>query len=877
MTFRPGQNIGRYEIVGLLGAGGMGEVYRARDLTLKRDIAIKVLPEIVSRDAERLSRFQREAEVLASLSHPHIAAIYDFGECADGRFLALELVEGETLADRLLRGPLTLEESLRFGVQIARALEAAHGKGITHRDLKPANIQLTPGGDVKLLDFGLAKVATDAANVADSPTTLTATAPGMIVGTVPYMPPEHIKGIEGGTTADVWAFGCVLYEMLCGRRAFEGDTASEILASVLKVEPDWRRLPPIPDAIAKLLRRCLRKDRTHRLQSIGDARIELEEAISEPSAVTAPGSSATPKWIYAVIAALAVVALIATVSALSPVRLPIAPEMRLEIGVPATTAPTSLAISPDGLQLVYVADLDQRPHLWLRRLDSGATRPLPGTDYAQLPFWSPDGTSLGFFGHGKLERLDLAGGSPKVLADAPQGYGGTWSKDGTIVFCANNRDLFRVSAEGGTPIQVTQLDKRSQTSHRQPWFMPDGRHFLYFATGAEGRGVYVDSLDESKPRRLLGSDTDGGPALTSSGQLLFVRDKTLFAQQLDLKSLELTGRAFPLADPVIVDGTTAAFSASIAGPIVYRLGSAAAGKQLMWFDRSGKEMERIGTPDIANLWMWSLSPDGGRVALSRTVQGNFDIWLLEARRGILTRFTVDPGFDWAAVWSPDGARIAYRHETQIYERSVAGAPGTETVLLPSTTLAAPTDWSRDGRYLVFHKEDQKTGLDLWALPFGSDGRPGTPIVLAQTNAAEEQGQLSVDGRWIAYQSNESGHDEIYVQPFPGPGPKSRVSINGGIQARWRPDGRELFYLGSDGRLMAVPIQAGSSGSTIEPGAAIPLFWTHMWGTIQSSRAFYPQYNVSPDGQRFLMNTMSEVNAGPITVMLNGKFQEPPAR
>jgi serine/threonine protein kinase len=854
----------------------MGEVYRARDLTLKRDIAIKVLPEAFSKDAERLSRFRREAEALASLNHPHIATIYDVGEFGDGRFLALELVEGETLSDRLVRGPLTLNESLRTGIQIAQALEAAHARGITHRDLKPANIQLTLAGDVKVLDFGLAKVATDNANVSDSPTTMAATAQGMIVGTVPYMSPEHVKGKEGGNAADIWAFGCVLYEMLCARRAFDGDSASEILASVLKSEPDWRQLPPIPDAIAKLLRRCLRKDRTHRLQSIGDARIELEDALSEPTVDTKLVSPGTAKWAYAAIAALAVAVFIAAVSALSAVRPTTAPEMRLEIGGPATTSPTSLAISPDGLQVVYVAELDQRPQLWIRRLDSGAARPLPGTDYPQFPFWSPDSKSLGFFGGGKLKRLDIAGGSPKDLADAPQGYGGAWNEGGTIIFCANNRDLLRISAEGGEPTQLTHLQRPQQTSHRYPWFLPDGRHFLYFATGPEGRGIYVDSLDESTPKRLLGTDTDGGPVLTSSGQLLFVRKRTLFAQDLDPTSLELKGTALPLVEPVIVDGTTAAFSASSSGPIVYRMGSEEAGKQLIWFDRAGKEMERVGSPDIANLWMWSLSPDGRRVSLGRTVQGNFDVWLLEARRGILTRFTADPAMDWAAVWSPDSKRIAYRHDGHLYARSADDAPSAGTSLLSSTAFDTPTDWSSDGRYLVFQREDPKTGLDLWALPFDRDGRPSTPIVVAQTDAAEQNGQLSADGKWIAYQSNESGQAEIYVQPFPGPGPKSRVSTNGGIQVRWKPDGRELFYLAADGRLMAVPIRAGSSGSTIEPGAAIPLFWTQMYGAAQSNTALFPQYSVSADGQRFLMNTLSQVNAGPITVVLNGRFP-PPAR
>jgi Tol biopolymer transport system component len=565
-----------------------------------------------------------------------------------------------------------------------------------------------------------------------------------------------------------------------------------------------------------------------------------------------------------------VTALIALVAGASALRhVPDPPEMRLEISLPATTSPASVAISPDGLELVYVAESGERPQLWLRRLDGGGARPLGGTDYPQYPFWSPDGRSVGFFADGKLKRLEVAGGSAKTLADAPQGVGGSWSKNGTILFAANNSELFRIAADGGEPIQVTHVQRPQQTAHRHPVFLPDGRRFLYFATGAQGRGIYVDSLDESKPRRLLGSDTDGGPALTSSGQLLFVREKTLFAQDLDPESLVLKGSAVPVSDGVMVDGTAAALSTSTAGPIVYRTSSEDVSHQLIWFDRAGKELERIGQPDSGNLWLWSLSPDGRRIAVNRTVKGDFDIWLLEAARGILTRFTVDPGADWSAVWSPDGSQIAYTRDRVPYKRAVAAAAGSETPLLSSSTVATPTDWSPDGRSLLFQMQDPNTNLDLWALPVDREGKPGQPLVVAHTKADERQGQFSADGKWIAYQSNESGQAEIYIQPFPAPGPKTRVSSNGGIQARWRRDALELFYLAIDGRLMAVPIRTGAGG-TVEPAAAIPLFWTRMFGAGQSATTLFPQYSVSPDGQRFLMNTLSRVSAGPLTVVLNWK-------
>ena len=914
MAINLGQRLGSYEVLSLLGKGGMGEVYRARDSKLKRDVAIKILPDEFSRDPERVSRFQREAEVLASLNHPNIAAIYDLDEAEGTRFLVLELVEGPTLSERVRRGPLPIDEALSIAKQICDGLEAAHEKSVIHRDLKLANIKITPEGKVKLLDFGLARIFQEPSNadLSDLPTQMSRSTPGVIVGTAAYMSPEQAKGESVDRRADIWAFGCVLYEMLAGRAVFEGKTFTELLGAVIHKDVVWTALPAsTPSKIRNLLRRCLQKDRTLRLRDIGDARIELDELQKgvEVDAPVAPAS--TPRrerilWLSAV-TILTLVAAVALVWTLRPLRT--APEMRLEINTPLTSDPVSMAISPDGQKIVFSATDQGRTQLWVRALNSVSARPLSGTDSAQYPFWSPDSRSVGFLADSQLKRIDIDGGSVQLIAIAGGNRGGTWNHDDVILF---NRlaggPILRAAATGGDPIAITRLQTPQEVSHRFAQFLPDGRHFIYYVQGApQARGVYAGQLDGPEPRRLL--DADAGAVYASSGHLLFVRQGTLFAQGFDPVRLELNGNPIRLAEQVTVNTAEnlAAISASAAGPLVYRTGSPVGGqRQLVWFDRSGKEVGKAGDPD-PGFGGPAISPDGSRVAVQRTVNGNTDVWLLDLGRGLLTRFTFDVAADLFPLWSPDGSHVAFtsnRNGTfDLYQKPATGA-GAEELLVTGADAKVPMDWSLDGKFLLYRNSDPKTNFDLWALPMSgareAQARQGAavnnaspaqsasaiarslnegsqlvtdgdhkPFPVVRTNFEEREGQFSPDGKWIAYQSNESGRFEIYVQPFPGPGGKFQISTNGGAQVRWRHDGKELFYIALDGRLMAVPIQFASNGQAIEPGSPVPLFATHIGGAV---RGFDRQeYIVSPDGQRFLMNTLTEeTGSSPITVILNWK-------
>jgi serine/threonine protein kinase len=850
----------------------MGVVYRAHDTKLGRDVAIKALPDAFANDSDRLQRFQREAQVLASLNHPNIAHIYGLEESDKTRCIVMELVEGETLQERIKRGPVPIEETLAIAKQIAEAIEAAHEKGIIHRDLKPGNIKLTSDGKVKVLDFGLAKVFEDQASItlSNSPTLMSASMPGMIMGTAAYMSPEQAKGKEADRVSDIWAFGCVLYEILTGRAAFEGETISEIFAGVLKGEPDWNRLPvETPTAIRRLLRRCLQKNRTRRLHDITDARIEIEEADAEPAAqsVTSPATRSRERLGWIVAALFAIVTVIA-VAVPSFRMLPDAPEMRLEINIPATSDPFSFAISPDGRRIVFLAANDGPSQLWVRTLDSITAQPLAGSSGASYPFWSPDSASVGFFADGKLKRVDIVGDAPQVLANASTGRGGTWNRDGTILFAPSTATpLLKVDAAGGEPLAITRLET-GQTSHRFPQFLPDGRHFVYFAFGASGHGMYAGSLDEAMPTRL--ANTDAAAVVSPSGFLFFQRQTTLFGQHFDFKRLEPSGNPFPVAEQVDFDPATFAPGFSATSAIVaYRSGSTGATRQLTWLDRSGKRIGTIGGPETTDLNHVELSPDGKRVAVQRTVNGNTDVWLLDAARGVSTRFTFDAALDVFPVWSPDGNRVAFSSNRKgiynIYWKLSSGA-GTDELLLESDQIIGPNDWSSNGRFLLFRSNDPQTGWDLWVLPFFGDKKP---FPFLKTRFDERDGQISPDGKWIAYQSNESGRFEIYAQPFPGPGGKFQISTNGGAQPRWNKNGKEIFYLSLDSKMMATPLTLSLDGQSLETGTRAALFPARVAGGGVSAANNKQQYAVSADGQRFLVNIdASDGSTSPIIIIYN---------
>jgi Tol biopolymer transport system component len=883
VSLTPGTRIGPYEIGTQIGVGGMGEVYRATDTNLKRAVAIKVLPGAVAADVDRLARFQREAEVLASLNHPNIAQIHGLEKSDGTTALVMELVEGPTLADRIAEGPIPIDDALLSAKQIAEALEAAHEQGIIHRDLKPGNIKVRSDGTVKVLDFGLAKAMepTSAMSASASmPPTITTpamTQAGMILGTAGYMSPEQARGTAVDKRADVWAFGVVLWEMLTGKRLFEGATVSDTLAAVLKTEPGWNALgPATPTAIRRLLRRCLEKDRKQRLDSAAAARLEIEEALTAPSAVEgaavpAPSSASRGRlaWMVAA-AAVLVVAAAAVWQQRHATRAP-RPVTRFEIAVPQTDSPTSLALSPDGRQLAYVATTEGQSRVWVRLLDDTDARALVGTEGASFPFWAPDARAIGFFAEGKLKRVDLAGGASQALADAPNGRGGTWNSEGVILFTpgnvvsATNSVITRVSAAGGTPIAVTHLGP-GEGSHRWPQFLPDGRRFMFFSTvgRSDTEGVYLGSLDGGEPIRVLATETPG--VFVPPDRLLLVRGDALMAARFDAAQGTVAGELMQLAQPVGRDDGVLASAFSVApGTLAYRATGGSQRRQLVWMDRTGKMVGSIGSPDTNQLAQLALDPAGQRIALVRTILGNFDVWLVDTSRGIPARFTFDPGGDRYPLWSADGRRVVFwsvrSGPSSLYEKSASGA-GDEQLL--AADAGVPLSWSPDGRFLLYQRAEPKTGIDLWVLPITGEQKP---LAVVQTAMDQPGGEFSPDGRWLAYESNESGRFEVYVQPFPEAGGKWQMSSAGGTQPRWRRDGKELYYVAPDARLMAVTVAATPDGKTLDPGVPSPLFRTPL-ASGAGVTAGRPEYAVAPDG-RFLMNTVVDGSApSPITVVLN---------
>jgi serine/threonine protein kinase/Tol biopolymer transport system component len=874
LALNPGTRLGPYEITALLGVGGMGEVYRATDTNLKRQVAVKVLPAAVAADPERLARFQREAEILAALNHPNIAHIHGL-EKSDGTLaLAMELVEGPTLADRIENGAIPTSEALSIAKQIAEALEAAHDQGIVHRDLKPANIKVCDDGTVKVLDFGLAKAMEPtgvmSSSVSMSPTRLregfgeagfspAMTQAGMILGTAAYMSPEQAKGRTADKRSDVWAFGCVLYEMLTGHRAFGGEDVSDTLAHVLMKEPDLSALPAnVPASIRTLLQGCLEKDRNQRFRDISVAQFLLRE-----KTVVTP--AARPRERMAWLSVVAVLILVLAGFAVWASR-PVAPplETRLEITTPMTTDPESFAISPDGRQLVFVASgEDGGSHLWVRPLDATTAQSLPGTEDAVYPFWSPDSRSIGFYANRALKRLDLGTGRPRTIAEANTTIRrGAWSPDNVILSGGlAPGPLFRVPASGGDSSAVTTLAD-GQISHRNPTFLPGGRKFLFYARGTpSSSGIYLGSLDAPGTTRLTEADAAG---VYASGWVFFVRQGSLVAQRLDIPHAVLLGDPVTVADAIDVNGpqSFAALSVSSSGLVAFR--SSASTSRLTWFDRTGHVMGMIGTRDEQGMLHPRLSPDGHTVVMDRTTDDNTDLWLVDPVH--TTRLTTDPATDQMPLWSPNGQQIVFGKLHgglfDLYVKSSDPA-SREDPLLTSSETKAPQSWSPDGRSLLYLTRHSSSAGDLWVLPLEGERKP-YPFV--NTPFEERGGAFSPDGHWVAYQSDKPGRSEIYIKAFPGPGPETLVSTAGGITPQWSPDGKEVYFIAPDSTLMAVPITV--HGASVEPGLPTALFQTRIVGGGTTRIGLHRQFDVARDG-RFLINTITNNSASaPITIIQN---------
>jgi serine/threonine protein kinase/Tol biopolymer transport system component len=858
-----GDELGAYRISGPLDAGGMGEVYRAVDTRLDREVAVKVLPAALSDEPDRVARLAREARLLAALNHPGIATIHGL-EIAGGRqAIVMELVEGPTLAERLAGGPLPVAEALEVAWQVAGALEAAHSKSIIHRDLKPENIKFTRGGAVKVLDFGLARGAARADGT-DSRLADGAHRCGGVDGTPAYMSPEQASGLQEDARTDIWAFGCVLYEMLTARRVF---VVNESMPAPGALEPDWSRLPlDVPSGVRRLLRRCLAPDATKRLHHIADARLEIEDARlygDDGDAAPADVSSRRRIRLLTLTSVGLAVAFIATLVVMSR-TLSFVGELRVaEITTPRTHDLWSFALSPDGRRLAFVADRQGQPTLWVRALDSAEARPLPGTERARWPFWSPDNRSIGFFADGQMKRVDARGGSPQTITSALGESTAAWGPDGTVLFSSVTAPtLRRVNAAGGPVLPATAATPDS-TGHRYPQFIAGTTRFLFFAGGPDAfRGVYIGDLGSLEATRLIASDARGE---YRSGRLFFVRQGTLLAQPVDLDRRRLDGDAVTVADSVAVEPATgaAAYSTSNDAVIAFRK-AVAPSARLTWFDRSGRQIGTFGSPEQAGAINPSVSPDDSRIVANRTLVGQTDVWLMDGTRQ--TRLTHTSGRHMARspLWSPDGGRVAFesvRPSSVSLSTLLASGDGVEEVLVESPLAKIPNDWSPDGQSLIYYVPDPTTGTDLWVLPL--DTR--RPRIFLQTEANELWAQFSPDGRWVAFQSNATGRYEIYVRPFQIQGGNVPVSTGGGVYPRWSGDGRELYFVAPDTRMMAARIHA--TATALHADVPVPLFATQKLGGGQNVIAHGHQYDVTRGG-KFLINVDVEANAPPIVLLMN---------
>jgi Tol biopolymer transport system component len=833
----------------------MGIVFRARDTQLLRDVALKFLPDHFATDPDRLGRFQREAQVLASLNHPNIAQIYGFQQTANSGAIVMELVEGETLADRLKCGPLALEQVILISRQIVEALDAAHKRNIIHRDLKPANIKVTPDGKVKVLDFGLAKALADedsALDASNSPTMMSRSIVGAIMGTAAYMSPEQARGSTLDARTDIWSFGCVLYELLTAKPVFTGATVTDIIAKVIESQPDWNLLPPeTPNLMRTLLLSALTKDRAERLQHIDDARVFLNTA-EIPTLSAAPARARARGKIVTAALAIALAAALVPAARYFLQTPEEKPEIRFEIPVPGITP----AISHDGQTVAYTAQSGDKTAIWIRPMKELKAHLLPGTENGGIPFWSPDDRYLGFFADGnKLKKIPVGGGNATTLTDMAIPAPGDWSRDGIILFSAVAGTaapaIVSISESGGP---VTQVTKPTTLGHVSPQFLPDGRHFLYVETGPQGEhpALFAGSLDGASPTRIL---TSGDLSLGNytgrfvlPGYLLFLREGVLMAQSFDPKRLALTG------EPVTIAEHAGPVSASDQGTLVYRDSAAYAGLvgggQLLWMDRDGKPGPSVGMSSVYN--SLRLSPDGHRVAVDPLIGGNTDIWVIDLDRGIPNRLTVDPARDFWPIWSPDGKRIVFTSlrgagTMKIFQRSAIAIGGDEAIPIGSEpdNNEGAADWSPDGMYLVFMRNTPKnpSAVEAWIKPMSGDGKPFLYSAVSRNFGY----RIAPNGRWIAYVATESGINQVVVQTFPDPkGGTWQVTARGGVFPTWRGDSGELYYIALDGKLMAVPVKEGSN---FEPGEPKALFQTPL--TTRQSPTPVIRYDASHDGKRFL--------------------------
>ena len=874
MTLSAGTKLWPYEILSPLGAGGMGEVYKARDTRLGRTVAIKVLPAAFSASPESRQRFEREARMISQLAHPNVCTLYDVGREGEFDFLVMEYLEGESLADRLARGPMPLGEALRCAIAIAAALDAAHRRGIVHRDLKPGNVLLAASG-AKVLDFGLARTFDRGSDLTSEETSgPDITEEGSVFGTVSYMSPEQLEGKRADARSDIFAFGATLYEMIGGRKAFSGGSRAAITSAILRDEPPllFEVGGAVPRRLERLISSCLAKSPDARWQCAADLGRELTGIAEAPEVERAGGQRPQLRRSWLAVAAVTLAGAALAGIAFRSLRPPPSPRPLRKLSVVSPENATLVvqeapALSPDGRRLVFVAvDPSGRTLLYVRGLDALEASPLADTDGASMPFWSPDGRSLGFFAKGKLKKIDAGGGPSTTLADAAIPRGGTWNAQGTILFVPDPPEpIYMVPAAGGEAKPLASGETPGVPPFRRsPSFLPDGRHYLYLSFNREPRQteICVGSLDSKESRCLVKARSTA--AYAPPGYLLFRRETALMAQRFDVSRLELEGEPVSVVSDVGFNAITlhTLVSASNDGTLAY-VSAAAAQTRLTWFGRNGREIAPLGPPAFYNTV--TLSPDDSHVAFDlASADGDVNVWTMDAASGVPSRFTFGATTEFYPIWSPDGLRIVFSAirgaPPSLFQKLTNGA-GSDELVLRTSQPNLPLSWSRDGRFLAYTATDPKTNWDIWVLPMSGERKP---FPFAKTEFDEIGGEISPDGRWMSYASNESGNFEVYVRPFPAGDGKWQISREGGSEPHWRGDGKELFYVSGDRRIVAVAV--ATEGTAFRVLSTTPLFAARLGG-LESPRGMR-RYAVSADGQRFLINAIPQNGSAPINVTLN---------